>query len=146
MATRLHFFTLVLLLLTTLIGFTPQTNAARLPKQMIKDLEKTNRVSKNGVPFRSMKRSGSMPLLLSEKDAIKKLGLRPDRLIHRGLKSSVPSTPQKGGQEDMRSNPNPRVMGHGTYRIWRSQPSGMGEEENMEGREVVIPKERRRHP
>ncbi|KAI3513037.1 hypothetical protein L1887_20362 [Cichorium endivia] len=140
MATRLHFLTLVLVLLTTLsfIGVAPQTNAVRLPKYMIKDLENGHGVS-NGVPYGSMKKIGSSPGVLEEKD-IKNPGSRPQRPLHRSTRQT------EGGPEDMRTNPNPRVMGHGNYRIWRSQPSGMGEEENMEGREVIIPKERRRHP
>ncbi|CAH1442678.1 unnamed protein product [Lactuca virosa] len=150
MATRLHFFTLVVVLLITLIfiGVVPQTNAARVSKYMIKDFEKENRNVSNAVPDGSIKRTRPEPRSLEEKDIKNpRPGSRPQRPLHRGIKNSVRSSPKtEGGPEDMRANPNPRVMGHGTYRVWRSQPSGMGEEENMEGREVIIPKSQRRHP
>lgn len=121
MSSRLHFFTLVLILLTTLSfnGVAPQTNAARLLRFLSEELEKAQRVS------------GSSSRVLEQKD-IK----NPDSPAQ-----SVPSKTQtEEGPEDMRANPKPRVMGHGRYRIWRAQPSGLEEEENMESREVIFSK------
>lgn len=129
--TRLHFFTLVLIFLTLLSvnGVALQTDAARLPKFATKD-----------ATYGSMKRSGSIPRGLEQKD-INNPGSRMQRPQDKGIKNSAPSTPQnEDSVVDTRSNPRPRVMGHGHYRTWRYQPSGFEEEENMEGREVIIRK------
>ncbi|GJX20820.1 hypothetical protein Tco_0223497 [Tanacetum coccineum] len=134
MARRFHFFTFVLIILTTisLNGVAPQTNAARLPKFGFEELEKENGVP-NGAPYESIKRFRSSARVLIEKDV--------------NNPGSIPNTPQREddpADDDVRANPRPRVMGHGHYRVWRSQPSSLGEAEEMEGREVLIPKKPKR--
>ncbi|KAI3763023.1 hypothetical protein L1987_53470 [Smallanthus sonchifolius] len=105
MSTRLHFFILVLVLLTTLTfnGASPQTQK----------LEKGHRVSANGATYGMKKRSGSSTRVLEENPGSRQTN--PDDLASK-----------------------PRVMGHGQFKSLRSQPSGAGEEDDIDGREVIL--------
>ncbi|KAI3807143.1 hypothetical protein L1987_23067 [Smallanthus sonchifolius] len=113
MSTRLHFFILVLVLLTTLTfnGAAPQTQK----------LEKGHRVLANGATYGLKKRSGSSTRVLEENP-----GSRPQ---------TNPDDP-----EDTKANSKPRVMGHGQFKSLRTQPSDVGEEDDIDGREVIVSK------
>ncbi|KAK1427484.1 hypothetical protein QVD17_16170 [Tagetes erecta] len=79
------------------------------------DLEKRHKVSTNDANFGLMKRSGSSGRVLEQQD-----NNNLDEL------------------EDTRAKP--RVMGHGQFKNWRSQPSDVGEEDGIEGREIMFSK------
>ncbi|KAL8261116.1 hypothetical protein R6Q59_025165 [Mikania micrantha] len=74
------------------------------------ELKKGHRVSTNGAINRMTEQSGSNPRILQQSN------------------------------QDEPENPKPRVMGHGEFRDWRSQPSGVGEEEGIDGREFILSK------
>ncbi|KAI3684648.1 hypothetical protein L6452_33872 [Arctium lappa] len=118
MAKRPNFLTILVLLLFTTLSFNGVANAARPLRYVTKDIHGAS----------AYELMGSEPRVLQEQH---NFGSRLETEIN--------------GSEDMRSNPMPRVMGHGQYRIWRSQPSGLGEEQNMEGREIIIPRKPQYH-